>query len=192
MNGLKLREIIVMAAISIVCGAIYFAWIFVGQFVEGIFGPIGPMIRGLLTGVWLLAPLICAYIIRKPGVALVAEMIAAVAEVMVGSIGAGVVLLLGLTQGLGAELIFAMFRYRSYRLPVLMLAGMLGTTANFITIYFLYGYGQYNVMIVAGMFISMLISGALVGGLLSKWIADRLAATGVLNNFALARRNSMK
>lgn len=183
-KGLQLREIIVMASISVVFGVLYLVWIFFGQLVKGVLGPVG---WGLITGMWVMAPIVCAYIIRKPGVALIAEMIAAGTEIMVGSASAGVVLVLGFTQGLGVELALAMFLWRSYRLPTLMLSGMLGMAANFVTIYVMYGYSQYSVMVVVLMLVTMLLSGAMFAGWGSKGIADALNRTGVLNNFALGR-----
>jgi energy-coupling factor transport system substrate-specific component len=184
-KALNLREIVVMASISVVFGVLYLLWIFFGQMVKGL---LGPVVWGLLVGFWIMAPIVCAYIIRKPGVALVAEMIAAGTEIMVGSVSAGIVLLLGLTQGLGAELAFALFRYRYYRLPVLMLAGMFGVMANFFTIYFMYGYGHLSPVIAGLMLLTMLVSGALLAGWGSKAIADALCRTGVLNNFALGKQ----
>jgi energy-coupling factor transport system permease protein len=183
-KSLNLREIVVIASISIVFGVLYLIWIFFGQFIQGVFGPVG---HGLITGFWIMAPIVCAYIIRKPGVALIAEMIAAGTEILVGSVSAGAVLILGFTQGLGVELALALLFYRSYRLPSLMLAGMFGVLANFITIYFMYGYSQYSTIITITMLIAMLISGALLAGWGSKSIADSLCRTGVLDNFALGK-----
>lgn len=183
-RGLNLREIVVIAAISIVFGILYLIWLFLGQLVRGVLGPVA---WGFLAGFWIIAPVICAYIVRKPGVALLAQLMAAGTEVLVGSVNAGVVLLLGLTQGLGAELAFALFRWRHYGLVVLMLAGMLGTAANFITIYFVYGYSQYTPLLTGLMLVAMLISGALLAGWGSKVLADALSRTGVLNNFALGQ-----
>lgn len=104
-KSLNLREIVVMASISIVFGVLYLLWIFLASVVKGI---VGPAAAGLMNGMWVMAPVVCAYIIRKPGVALIAELIAAGTEVLVGSVNAGAVLLLGLTQGLGVELAFAL------------------------------------------------------------------------------------
>ncbi|SDH26247.1 energy-coupling factor transport system substrate-specific component [Alteribacillus persepolensis] len=181
---LNLREIVVMAFISAVFGVLYLLWIFLNQIVTGVLGPVG---GGLMAGFWILAPVVCALIIQKPGAALAAQMIAAGTEVMVGSVNAGAVLLLGLTQGLGAELIFALFLYRNYRLPVLMLAGMSGTFANFLTQYVMYGYSQYETMIVWFMLGTMLVSGALLAGWAGQALSYALVRTGVLNNFALGR-----
>ncbi len=188
-KGLQLREIIVMASISVVFGVLYLVWIFFGQIVNGL---LGPVVWKLVAGMWVMAPIVCAYIIRKPGVALIAEMIAAGTEIMVGSVSAGVVLVLGLTQGLGVELVFALFLWRSYRLPTLMLAGMMGMLANFMTIYVIYGYSQYSTVIVILMLVALLLSGALFAGWGSKGIADALNRTGVLNNFALGRITRQK
>ncbi|MBB5173411.1 ECF transporter S component [Texcoconibacillus texcoconensis] len=183
-KSLNLREIVVMSSISVVFGILYLGWIFFGQFMQGITGPVG---WGLLTGFWIMAGIICAYIIRKPGVAFAAQLIAAGTEILVGSVNAGVVLLLGVTQGIGAELAFALFLYRSYKLPVLMLAGMFGTFANFITTYVVYGYSQYSSLVIGLMLATMLISGAVLAGWGSKKVADSLSQTGVLDNFALGK-----
>lgn len=181
---LNLREIVVMASIAIVFGVLYLGWIFFGQVVRGVLGPVG---WGLITGVWIMAPTMCAYIIQKPGVALAAELIAAVTEILVGSVNAGTVLLLGFTQGLGAEIGLALFLYRNYKLPGLMLAGVLGTFANFMTTYVLYGYSQYSPLVTWLMLGAMMISGAIFAGLGSKKISDALSRTGVLDNFALGK-----
>jgi energy-coupling factor transport system permease protein len=188
-KALNLREIVVIASISVVFGVLYLLWIFFGQFIRGIFGPIG---HGLISGFWIMAPIVCAYIIRKPGVALIAELIAAGTEILVGSVNAGAVLILGLAQGLGAELALALLLYRSFSLPALMLAGVFGTFANFITIYFMYGYHQYSSIITTVMLLAMLLSGAILGGWGSKRIADALGRTGVLDNFALGKINRQK
>lgn len=183
-KSLNLREIVVISSISVVFGILYLIWIFVGNFLEGIFGPIG---SGIMAGSWIMASVVCAYIIRKPGVALIAELVAAGTEILIGSANAGVVLILGFTQGIGAELALALFLYRSYRLSTLMLSGMFGVTACFITIWVMYGYGQYSPTITGLMFGMMLISGALFGGWASKAVADSLCRTGVLDNFALGK-----
>ncbi|MBB6450297.1 energy-coupling factor transport system substrate-specific component [Geomicrobium halophilum] len=185
---LQLRDIIVMSAISIVFGILYLVWIFAAGLLSGVLGPMG---GALLSGLWIMACIVCAYIIRKPGVAFMGEMIAAFTEVLIGSVSAGSVLLLGFTQGIGCEIVFALFLWRRYWLPILMLAGMGGTTANFVTSYFISGYSQLAPGLLVAMLGVMLVSGALAAWL-SKGIADKLAQTGVLNSFALGREKLQK
>lgn len=182
---MKLREIIVMASISVVFGVVYLVWIFLSQFIQGV---LGPVFFGFVKGVWVMAPIVCAYIIRKPGVALISELIAAGAEVLFGSVNAGSIMLLGFTQGLGVELAFLVVRYRSYRLPILMLGGMLGMVGNFVTLYFIAGYHHMSSEIVLWMLLTMLVSGALLAGWGSKWIAEALYRTGVLHNFSIGKQ----
>ena len=62
-------------------------------------------------------------IIRKPGAALFCEAVAATGELIMGSQYGTTVLISGILQGLGAELVFAAFRYKKFNLPVALLAG---------------------------------------------------------------------
>ena len=65
-----------------------------------------------------------ALIIRKPGAALYTELVAAVVSALIGNQWGGFLTLeAGLVQGLGAELVFPLFLYRGWWLPVAMLAG---------------------------------------------------------------------
>ena len=57
-------------------------------------------------------------IIRKPGAALFCETVAATGELIMGSQYGTTVLISGILQGLGAELIFAAFLYKKFNLPV--------------------------------------------------------------------------
>jgi energy-coupling factor transport system substrate-specific component len=62
-------------------------------------------------------------IIRKPGAALFCETVAATGELLMGSQYGASVLFSGFVQGLGAEIIFAIFVYRKFNLPISLLAG---------------------------------------------------------------------
>ena len=101
--------------------------------------------------------------------------------------GAFLTLEAGLVQGLGAELVFLLFFYRRWSLPVAMLAGVgrrarrrdqqppplvrRAPTSQFIVVYL----------------ISTSISGAVIAGGLSWLLARGLAATGALDRFASGR-----
>ncbi|MDN5634711.1 MAG: ECF transporter S component, partial [Brevibacterium sp.] len=75
-----------------------------------------PRSIGLIAGLWVLAGPLAGAVIRKPGAALLCEMIAATVEAVLGSHFGATVLLSGFVQGLGAELIFAAFGYRRFNL----------------------------------------------------------------------------
>ena len=52
---------------------------------------------------------------------------------------------------------------------------------------FVFGYGAFPGQVLLGMIVVRMISGALIAGLLGKFIADALHKTGVLANFSIAR-----
>ena len=140
-----------------------------------------PPLGGLYGGGWLIAGVIGGLVIRKPGAALYCELVAAVVESLLGTHFGFTVLLSGLVQGLGAEAIFAVFRYRRFTLPVALLSGALAGVAMGLNDSLVYNVAwelQWKlVYIVLGA-----VSGAVIAGLLS-WLAVRgLARTGALAN----------
>src|SRR5690625_2298792 len=80
--------------------------------------------EGLLAGIWFLPAVLAALIVRRPGAALLAEMIAAVLSMLLGSQWGWGTAISGLMQGGGVELAFLAFRYRRFTLPVAILGGM--------------------------------------------------------------------
>ena len=82
-----------------------------------------PVGRHCSGGGWLFAGVLTALVIRKPGAALYGEMVAATVSALVGNQWGVLPLESGLVQGLAAELVFAVFLYRAWSLPVAVLSG---------------------------------------------------------------------
>lgn len=184
MASWKLRDIIVLSSLSVVFAVVYLLFLQVGNVLTGFMGPMG---YEVIFGIWFIVSIITAYIIRKPGVALLSETIAGTVEVLIGNTVGPILIMSAMIQGLGAEAVFAAFRYRRYNLVVLMLAGIGAAVFSFIWGYFRSGFAALSVDLVLAMLIVRLISGALLAGLLGKWIADALASTGVLRSFPIAK-----
>lgn len=127
-----------------------------------------------------------ALVIRKPGAALYGEVLAATVSALVLSQWGLLTIESGLVQGIGAELVFLLFLYRLWSLPVAMLAGAVSGLAMAINDLVLYYAGADSVFIVAYT-VGGVISGAVVAGLLSWLIVRGLARTGVLSRFAAGR-----
>lgn len=72
---------------------------------------------------WLLPAVLAPVIVRRPGAGLFAEMVAASVSVLVVSQWGPDALVSGFLQGIGAEAVFAAFRYRRFDAPVVALAG---------------------------------------------------------------------
>ena len=181
----NMRELVVVAVLSVVFGILYLWWIPVAALAAG-FG--GPLAREPLFGFWLLAAVVAAYIVQKPGAALIAEVIAAFTELLAGATAGLIVLAWGAVQGAGVEVVLLATRYRSFSAPTLMLGGAVSAAAAFAWQAVILGYSNLNVGVIAGMFILRVLSGAILAGLGGKYLAEALAATGVLNSFPLGQQ----
>lgn len=183
----KLRDIIMMGILGVIFAAVYLAVFYGGLSISTALTPFGLSNFGfeIIYGVWFMAATLAAYIIRKPGVALVAELLAASIELLMGNTGGLTVVLTGFIQGLGCELAFALFRYKRWDMLSMAISGMLGAT--FIFIYELY-YLQYY-LLAPGMLISQLLvryaSAVLFSAVICKITGDMLAKTGVVKSYAL-------
>jgi energy-coupling factor transport system substrate-specific component len=124
----RVVDIVVVSVLGVAVGVIFWLWS-AGYGLINAFTVAFPPIGGLYGGGWLIAGVLGALVIRKPGAALYCELIAAIVEGLLGTHFGFTVLLSGLVQGLGAELGFAMFRYRKFNLPVALLAGALAGLA---------------------------------------------------------------
>lgn len=184
MRNWRFKEIVVMAALSVVFGIVYLAFFPVGKLLVGLFGPIG---YDLIFGIWFIVSIIAAYIIRKPGAAFLSETIAAMVEVMLGNATGPMLLIAGMIQGIGAEAAFAATKWKRYGTWVLMAAGMGSAITSFVYGYFMSGYAALSTNYVIAMFVTRMVGGALIAGLLGKALSDGLAQTGVLSSFALGK-----
>ena len=177
-----LREILIVAVLGAVFAVLYLGWVQVWLVAQAIFGAVT---MDVVMGFWFIVSIIAAAIIRKPGAALISEMLAALVEILLGS-PAGLLLLLAATiQGAGAELVFAATRWRNYSLPVLMLAGVGASVFSYVYTWFLYDYGALAPGLLAAMFVLRCLSGAILGGLAGYFIVRALYRTGVLSGLKI-------
>lgn len=187
----RVVDIVVASVLGVAASLIFFAW---NNLYDGITAPLGLLLPGsqaLLYGVWLFAAVLGGLIIRKPGAALFTELVAATVSALLGAQWGGFATIeAGLVQGLGAELVFLLFAYSSWRVWVAMLAGAGAGAAmaiNDLVLYYVAVDGGFKVVYA----ISAVISGALIAGLGSWLIARGLARTGVLSRFASGREGSV-
>lgn len=146
-----------------------------------------PVFGAFLDGFYVITGVLVAYVIRRPGAALVGELISALVEMAITPWGF-VVLQLGFYQGLGAEAVFLATRYRHFGWPVLLLAGMVGSAVMFVGYTVPVGsFAELDDSIKVAWVVSKLVGGAILGGALARPIAEALARTGVLDNFPIGR-----
>lgn len=180
----KLRDVVIMVILSIVCGLIFRIWDAVTPFITMTWVP-G---QGIINGLWWIAAGLIPYIIRRPGAALIAEVVAAVVEFALGGPYGAAGILSGIIQGIGAEIAFALFAWRKYNAWILMLSGILAGFGFSLQWYFQYDGYKYTPTVILLYVVMTAISGAILGGLLPKWMADALNRIGILRNFEIGRQ----
>ncbi|MCM3745547.1 ECF transporter S component [Sporosarcina luteola] len=180
----KLKEVVLMSLFSVVFGIVYLLFLHVGNIWAGFIGPIA---YEWIFGIWFIVSIICMYIIRKPGAAVISETIAAAIEVLLGNAVGPRLILAGIIQGLGAEAAFAATRYRRFDIWVLMLAGVGASVFSFIYGYFLGGFTVFSTGYVLLMFGIRIASGAVIAGIGGKAVVDGLLATGSLRGYPITR-----
>ncbi|WP_188207524.1 ECF transporter S component [Alkalibacillus aidingensis] len=188
-NQWKLKEIVLMSVLGVVFAVIYLMFFFFGQGLRNFLMPFGLGEFGyeIIFGIWFIVSIIAAYIIRKPGVAFTSELIAGVVQVLLGSPAGPMLILTAAIQGAGAEFAFAITKWRDYRLRVLIAAGVFAAVFSFA--WHLYSSGNIALAtwLIIATFAVRIVSGALLAGVLGKWISDQLAKTGVLRGYALGK-----
>ncbi len=182
----RVVDIVVASVIAVACAVVFLVWNVGYEAPSAVLKPLLPGLQGLLAGPWLVAGVLGGLIIRKPGAALYTELVAAVISALIGNQWGPLTIVSGLVQGLGAELVFLLFAYAVWRLPVAILAGAGAGLACGINDRILWYAGADTTFTIVYI-VSTTISGALIAGAGSWFIARGLAATGALNRFASGR-----
>ncbi|MDQ0892179.1 energy-coupling factor transport system substrate-specific component [Paenibacillus sp. V4I9] len=176
-KGLKLTDILITIVIAAVFGVIYRVW---GPMYD-ILKPFGLHAEQLSYGMWFMAATFAFLVIRKPGVALLAEVAAATIEALFGGSWGVSTLVYGLLQGLGAELVFALFLYRRASVDVTILASFASAALSLLVDNY-YGYIDQLTFWNYCLFIGLrLLGSALIAGVFAYYLAGALARTGVLS-----------
>lgn len=181
----RVVDIVVASVLAVAVGVIFWVWSLAYSGVEVVFLAFPPL-SGLYTGGWLIAGVLGALIIRKPGAAIYCEVLASGVSGVLGTQFGLSVLLSGFIQGLGAELVFLAFLYVRYTLSVAVLAGLVSGVFLGVSENILYR-PEWALQWQALYTVFAAVSGAVLAGVLS-WLAARaLARTGVLASFASGR-----
>ena len=93
----------------------------------------------------------------------------------------------GIAQGIGVEIVLAIFLYRRFSLGIAMLGGMAAGWGAFVLELFTSGnLGktlQFNIIYL----VTLSISGAILAGAVGYFVVNALAKTGALDRFAVGR-----
>ncbi|WP_396654494.1 ECF transporter S component [Microbacterium sp.] len=185
----RVVDIVVAAVLGVAIGLLFWGWNIIGGAWFGAADALTPGFGGIAVGIWLIGGVIGGLVIRKPGAALVVELIAAIISMLIGNVWGVSTVLSGLVQGLGAELIFALFLYRRFGIVVAALSGVGAAVAAWVFEMF-YGSSpnflksiEFNAIYLG----ALVISGALLAGVVGWLLVRALASTGALSRFAAGR-----
>ncbi|WP_345752936.1 ECF transporter S component [Microbacterium rhizophilus] len=187
----RVVDIVVASVVGVACAVTFALWNIGYEAPGALLTAALPGLGGLMAGPWLIAGVLGGLIIRKPGAALYTELLAATISALIGNTWGPLTLVSGLVQGLGAELIFAVFLYASFRLPVAVLAGAAAGVACGINDLVLW-YAGADALFATVYIVSTTVSGALIAGVGGWAITRGLAATGALNRFASGRSSAKR
>lgn len=183
----RVVDIVVASILGVACGLIFLLWNTVGYAWFMAMDSLTPGLGGLATGIWLLGGVIGGLVIRKSGAAIFVEVLAASVSAALGSQWGIETLYSGLAQGLGVEIVLAIFAYRNFKLPVAALSGIGAGIGAFILELFtsanLAKSLEFNLIYLS----CLMISGAILAGVLGYYLVRALARTGALDRFAVGR-----
>lgn len=181
---LTLRDYLLMSLIAVVFGIVFLLAVYAGAALTTVLTPLGLGVLGYepFYGIWYMAAIITTYLIRKPIVGIVTEVIAALIEVLLGNMFGVMVLVSALVQGVGVEIPFALTKYKNYSYKVTMLSALSATILSFIWTGFRSNYLAMDWRIVLAIFVIRLMSALFFTGYVSKVICDQLDDAGILNH----------
>ncbi|MFC2639166.1 MAG: ECF transporter S component [Mitsuokella sp.] len=179
---LRLRDFLLISFICVLFGVFYLSAVYAGGMLGGLLAPMGLGILGYepFYGIWFMAPVFTLCIIRKPGIGILTEIIAAAIEVLLGNMFGVIVLVSGFIQGLGVELAFLSRKYANITYGTTMLGAAIATVFSFLWTGFRSNYLALDWHVVTAIFIIRLLSALFFTGYLSKLLCDKLLETGVV------------
>ena len=183
-KSITIFEMVLTTVVAVALGVSFWGWTFVYEIAKPVLKVSG--LSYLVAGFWILASVLLSQIIRKPGIAIIASVIAAFVESLLTHWGIMSVLW-GLVQGLGAELIFIFFLYRKWDLKVLILASAMSATLSYSLDFYLYDYKNLGLGFNLTQFISFIVSSIFLAGFFSEILTKRLVKLGLLDQFLIAK-----
>jgi len=187
--GWRTVDILTIAFLGAALGVAFWGW---GVFYNG---PITALkigyapLMGLFSGPWFLAGVVGGLVVRRPGAALFCEVVAALVSMLPGTEWGATVLISGVLQGLGAELVFAIFGYKAFGLAVASLAGAMSAPLQWgfeVMSLPAGGGGWYAEWVMRDKLVylgAMMLSGAVLAGLVGWLLVRALARAGALSAF---------
>jgi energy-coupling factor transport system substrate-specific component len=178
----RTRDIVITAVIGVAFAVVFWAWGIIWNGPLAVLAAFALPVRDLGYAVWLIPAVLAPLIIRKPGAALFAEMVAAGLSAILGTVWGPEVLLAGFVQGAAAEIVFGFTLYRTWSFLVLAIAAVASAAAAWILDYAVY-YPTIDPTIQVVRLVFMAISAVVIVAGGSVALYRSLKTAGVLEGF---------
>ncbi len=178
--GWRTIELVTATFIGVVFGVAYWGWSATYASISSPVASVFGALQGFLGGPWLIAGVVGGLVVRRPGAAVVAELLASTVEALLGNQWGWATLVSGTLQGIGVELALLLFAFRRFGVVVAMLGGALAALLEFGYEWHAYWQGTTTGFKV-GYCLLFMLSGAVVAGVGGWALTRALAATGAID-----------
>lgn len=179
--GYRTVDLVTAAMLGVALGVVFWAWSLLYHVPSKALEVLFPPLAAVTYSPWLLAGVVGGLLVRRPGAAVMTEVVAASVEALIGSQWGWETLVSGCLQGLGVELALALFAWRRFGPGVAMLAGLLAAAFEVVLFewhVYVAGFTWTWKLVYLG---SFAVSGAVVAGLGGLLLVRALARSGAVN-----------
>lgn len=188
-NTWKLKDVLLIAISAVLFGVVYLGCTYAGGLLYGVLTPAGMGSLGYepFYGIYFMAGAFGVYVMRKPGSGMIAELLAAVLECLFGNYFGPIIILSGLVQGLGFELMIALKKYKKFDKITMTEGAVICSVVTMAYNLIISGYNQIAVPVLLLMLAVRIVSAIIFDGFVTPILADGLAKAGVLKGYAIAQ-----
>jgi energy-coupling factor transport system substrate-specific component len=175
-------DLLTVAFLGAAFGIAYWGWgLLYGGPANALAAVFAPL-QGVTGAPWLIAGVVGGLVVRRPGAALLCEVIAAVVEMLPGSQWGFSTLMSGIFQGLGAELAFLLLGYGAFGAAAAVFAGALSAPLEAVYEWFTY-WTDWSWGFKIAYLLILTVAGGVIAGFGGWLITKALAKAGALNAF---------
>lgn len=134
------------------------------------YGQTANIIAGAVTiGPWVMAGPLSALIVRKPGAAIIGETLAGIIEMAIGSAWGITDFLMGIGEGFGSEIGFALVNYKNYKVG-LWISTLTCSFVTFLMFFFINAFYKFKLSFNSLLFILFFVSTFIFAGIVVFFI----------------------
>lgn len=173
-------DILTIAFLGAAFGIAYWGWGLAYQAPSTALTTIFPPLTGITAAPWLVAGVVGGLVVRRPGAALLCEVVAALVSMIPGTQWGFTTLISGILQGLGAEFAFLVLGYSLYGLGAAIFAGAMAAPLEAVYEWFVY-WTDWDLGYKVAYLAILTAAGAVIAGGLGYLLTRGVARTGALD-----------